>query len=48
VPLPKSSKPDRICENINVFDFVLDQEDMEALDKLDEGSSGAIFKMNVD
>ncbi|KAJ4141416.1 hypothetical protein NW768_000627 [Fusarium equiseti] len=48
VPLPKSSKPDRICENINVFDFVLDQEDMEILDRLDEGPTGAIFKMNVD
>lgn len=48
VPLPKSSKSDRICENIDVFGFVLDQDDMEALDGLDRGSAGAIFKMNVD
>jgi diketogulonate reductase-like aldo/keto reductase len=48
IPLPKSSKPDRIQENIMVFDFALDQDDMKALDGLDEGPAGAIFRMNVD
>ncbi|KAJ4268634.1 hypothetical protein NW762_002701 [Fusarium torreyae] len=48
VPLPKSSKPARIHENIDVFDFALEQDDMESLDGLDEGSAGAIFRMNVD
>ncbi|RSL90465.1 hypothetical protein CEP51_000723 [Fusarium floridanum] len=48
VPLPKSVKPDRIRENLDVFNFDLDQDDMTALDGLDEGSKGAVFKMNVD
>ncbi|KAM0562215.1 hypothetical protein ACHAPJ_002660 [Fusarium lateritium] len=47
VPLPKSSKPDHIHENIDVFGFALDQDDMEALDDLDEGPAGAVFRMNV-
>ncbi|KAF4457570.1 hypothetical protein F53441_620 [Fusarium austroafricanum] len=48
VPLPKSSKPERIQENIHVFDFALNGGDMEALDMLDKGSAGAVFRMNVD
>ncbi|KAF9766210.1 hypothetical protein IL306_001416 [Fusarium sp. DS 682] len=47
IPLPKSSNTNRIRENIDVFDFALDQDDMKALDGLDEGSAGAIFRMNV-
>ncbi|KAF4968248.1 hypothetical protein FSARC_4339 [Fusarium sarcochroum] len=48
VPLPKSSNSDRIQENIDVFDFALDHDDMGALDALDEGSAGAVFRKNVD
>ncbi|KAI8678704.1 Aldo-ket-red domain-containing protein [Fusarium keratoplasticum] len=48
VPLPKSVQPDRIHENLDVFNFDLDQDDMAALDALDEGSKGAVFKTNVD
>jgi diketogulonate reductase-like aldo/keto reductase len=48
VPLPKSVQPDRIRENLDVFNFDLDQDDMAVLDALDEGSKGAVFKMNVD
>lgn len=37
VVIPRSSNPDRIRENINVFDFILSDEDMEAINAI--GSS---------
>jgi diketogulonate reductase-like aldo/keto reductase len=37
VPLPKSAHPERIKENINIFDFKLTPEDMVELGKLNEG-----------
>ncbi|MBO5565948.1 MAG: aldo/keto reductase [Succinivibrio sp.] len=41
VPLPKSVNPDRIRENINVFDFKLDREDLKTIDAMDYcGGSG--------
>ncbi|HSW85358.1 MAG TPA: aldo/keto reductase [Candidatus Saccharimonadales bacterium] len=36
VPLPKSSNPDRIRENIDIFDFQLDKDDLAEISKLDE------------
>lgn len=36
VEIPKSSHPTRIRENADVFEFELSQEEMEALDALDE------------
>ena len=38
--IPKSTKPSRIAENIDVFDFNLSQGELDAIDALDTGVRG--------
>jgi diketogulonate reductase-like aldo/keto reductase len=38
--IPKSTKPNRIAENIDVFDFELSDDEMTAIDGLDTGRRG--------
>jgi 2,5-diketo-D-gluconate reductase A len=42
LPIPKSSNPQRLAENIAVFDFELTDEDMAAIATLDRKGEGAV------
>ncbi|KAG5648563.1 hypothetical protein DXG03_003174 [Asterophora parasitica] len=48
VPLPKSANPTRIHSNTHLYDFELAEEDVAALDALDEGKDGALSWNPVD
>ncbi len=47
VVLPKSLNPDRIKENINIFDFEIAPEDMEKLDSLNNNERQAWDPTNI-
>jgi 2,5-diketo-D-gluconate reductase A len=42
IVFPKSSRPERMRENLNIFDLELAQADMTAIDRLDRGADGRI------
>lgn len=41
--IPKSGNPERIKNNIDIFDFELSQNDMNSMNGLDKQESGRIF-----
>lgn len=43
IVIPKSSNPERLKSNIDIFDFELAAEDIEKLNGLDRGENGRIF-----
>ncbi|XP_063222721.1 1,5-anhydro-D-fructose reductase-like [Bacillus rossius redtenbacheri] len=45
--IPKSSDATRIRENLQVLDFLLDEDDVEKLDSLDRGSKYRLFSGNI-
>lgn len=42
VAIPKSANPQRMKENLDVFDFALDDDDLSAIDTLDEGADAGV------
>lgn len=46
VPIPKSSDPRRMAENLDVFDWELDEEQMHRMQMLHTGISGSGFDPN--
>jgi len=43
IVIPKSTNPNRLRQNLEIFDFQLSTEDMSALQKLDKGLEGRSF-----
>lgn len=47
IPLPKSDNPDRIKANTDLYHFELSDDDISALDALDQGAAGALVEVCV-
>lgn len=43
VAIPKSVNPERLRQNIDIFDFALDDSDVKKLEGLDRGEDGRLF-----
>ncbi|KAK9745509.1 Aldo/keto reductase family [Popillia japonica] len=46
-PIPKSTTPERIRENIDIFDFSLDEKDMNKLRALNLGEEGRVCGFDI-
>lgn len=46
IAIPKSTNPKRIKENIDIFDFALDEEDVKALSELNKDTRIIDFTHN--
>jgi diketogulonate reductase-like aldo/keto reductase len=46
--IPKSVRPERIAENIDIFDFRLTRDELAAIDALDTGQRAGRDPENVD
>lgn len=46
--IPKSTHPDRIKQNIRIFDFALNEQEMKEMNGLDKGEKGRIFNFFID
>ena len=44
-PVPGSTNPDHILENISIFDFKLTEEEMDAIRTVDQGEAGRSFHL---
>ena len=42
IPIPKSANPDRILQNISIFDFALNEEELAAIDAMDCGARSGL------
>jgi 2,5-diketo-D-gluconate reductase A len=42
IAIPKSARPERMADNIDVFDFELCAEDIASIDALDKGATGRV------